>query len=154
MKKLIGLTTPIKAFAAMLFAGFIILYMIGGLLYAAFQETSFDYTISYVHLLQSLVFSMLISLLWGICFSDVVIKKGCFWLRQLLFDLSLALLLLLCFFTLSVISANSNTLWFVVAGVIIAFTIVLSILSEWYFKKRGVHYTALLRLYQAKQQLK
>ena len=154
MKKIIELTTPIKAFAAMLFAGFICLYIVGGVLYSAFLDSSFDHTISFVHLLQGLVFSMLISLLWGICFSDVVIKKWRFFLRHLLFVLSLAILLALCFFMFSVISTEWSTLWLVVAGVMIAFAIVLSILSEWYFKKTGEHYTELLKLYQANHQLK
>ena len=154
MKRIIELTTPIKAFAAMLFAGFICLYIFGGFLYATFLDTSFDYAISFIHLIQGIGFAMVISLLWGIFFSTVIIKKWSFILRQLLFDFSLAILFILCIFMFSVISTEWNLLWLTVAGVMIIFVIVLSIISEWYFKRTGEQYTELLKLYQSNHQLK
>ena len=153
MKKIIELTTPIKAFAAMLFAGFVILYMVGGVLYANFLDTSYDYTISFVLILLSIGFSTLLSLLWGICFSDVVIKKWRFIYRYLLFGFSALVLLGLSFVVSSLMSIERPMLWLIVALVIGIFAIVLAFLREWYFRKTGEHYTELLKLYQSNHQL-
>ena len=151
MKKIIELTTPVKAFAAMLFAGFICLYMVGGVIYANFVDASFDYTISFIHLLKGIGFSTLLSLLWGICFSDVVIKKWKFFHRYLLFDslagIVLVTLLLISYFT----SMDWLALWFIVAIIISIFTVVLALLREFHFRKTGAQYTELLRIYQANQ---
>ena len=152
MRKLIELTTPIKTFAAMLFAGFISLYIFGGVVYAAFVDDSFSYTISFIHLLQGIGFTMLISLLWGLCFSDVVIKKWTFFKRQVLFKMSLAILVALCIVMFSIIETEWAILWLNVAGVIVVFVIVLSYLSEWYFRKTSIRYTELLKIYQSKNQ--
>jgi len=149
MKKFIALVTTLKAFAAMLFAGFICLYIAGGVVYATFVDATFEYTISFIHLVQSIGFSVVLSLLWGVCFGHMVIKKWKFISRHLLFDLSLALLLTVCFFFFSVISTGWNTLWLISASVMVVFVIVLSVVSEWYFKKTGEQYTELLKIYQA-----
>ena len=153
MKKFITLTTLIKAFAAMLFAGFVVLYIVVGVLYAAVVDTSFDYTISFVLLLLGIGFSTLLSLLWGICFSDVVIKKWRFIYRYLLFDFSALVLLGLSFVASSLMSIERPMLWLIVAWVIAIFACVLALLREWYFRKTGEHYTELLKLYQSNHQL-
>jgi len=150
MKKVIELTTPIKTFAAMLFAGFICLYIIGGILYAGFVDDSFTYSISFTHLLKGIGFTLIISLLWGLCFSDVVIKKWAFFKKQILFKLLLAVLLACCFFMFSIVETNWSALWLVVAGTMTVFVIVLSYLSEWYFRKTSKQYTELLKVHQTK----
>jgi len=149
MKKFLVLTTTLKAFAAMLFAGFICLYIVGGIIYASFVDDTFGYTISFVHLLLSIGFSVIISLLWGICFGHMIIKKWRFLFRYLLFDLLLVALLALCIFSSSFISTQWNTLWLIIAVIMVAFVMVLSVISEWYFKKTGKQYTELLKIYQA-----
>ena len=150
MKKIIELTTIIKSFAAMLFAGFVCLYIFIGIVYAAFVDDSFTYAISFVHLLKGIGLATLISLTWGLCFSDVVIKKRTFLKRQILFKVSLAILLAFSFYTFTVIESGWAILWLIVAGTIIAFVIVLSYLSEWYFRKTSKRYTELLKIYQSK----
>ena len=153
MKKLIVLSTLIKAFAAMLFAGFVVLYMVGGVLYAYFVDSAFDYTISFIHLLLSIGFSTLLALFWGICFSDVVIKKWRFFFRYLLFDFLALLLLATSFIVSSRVAIEWSILWLFVACVITLFSIVLALLREWYFRKTGEHYTELLKLYQSNHRL-
>ena len=153
MKKIIELTTPIKAFAAMLFAGFICLYMAGGVLYVNFVDTSFDYTISFIHLLKGIGFSTLLSLLWGISFSDVVIKKWKFFHRYLLFDFSLLILAALSFLISSLISIEWSALWLISAIILYIFAAVLALLCELHFRKTGDQYTELLKIYQANQQI-
>jgi len=152
MKKIIELTTPIKTFAAMLFAGFICLYIVGGFIYASFIDNSFPYAISFVHLLKGIGFTMVTSILWGGCLSDVVIKKWTFFKRQILFKVSLAILLAFSFFTFSIIETDWEILWLIVAGILVAFVIVLSYISEWYFRKTSKRYTELLKIYQSSNQ--
>ena len=152
MKRIIELTTPIKTFAAMLFAGFICLYIFSGIVYAAFIYDAFAYTISFVHLLKGIGLTMLISLSWGLCLSDVIIKKWSFFKRQILFKLLLAILLAFSFFTFSVIETEWEILWLVVAVTIVLFVITLSYLSEWYFRKTSKRYTELLKIYQSENQ--
>lgn len=41
-----------------------------------------------------------------------------------------------------------TALLLVVAGVILIFVIVLSLVSEWYYKRSGIRYTSLLKAYQ------
>ena len=134
----------------MLFAGFICLYIFGGIVYGALIDSSFDYTISFVHLAMGIGFTLTISLLWGLFFGQVVIKDLEFLLRYLLFDVSVGALLLSCFFLFSITSMEGSVLWFVVASVIVIFVVVLAALSWWYFNKTGEHYTDLLKAYQSK----
>jgi len=141
--------TPLKAFTTLLFAGFMGIYMIGGFIYAQFFNNSFDYTISFIHLLQSFGFVISVSLIWGVCFSRSLIKKWKFFQRQLLFDLLLVLLFIGCFFLFSIISPDRNTLWLIVSGIHIFYLMVLSLIVEWYFRKTGEQYTKLLKIYQA-----
>ena len=152
MKKIIELTTIIKTFAAMLFAGFVCLYIFGGIMYAIFIDESFTYAISFIHLVKSIIFAMLISVLWGVSFSAVVIKKWPFYKRQILFKVSLALLFAFCFFMFSIIESSWEIIWLVIAGIMIVFVVILSYLSEWYFRKTSVRYTEMLKIYQSKNQ--
>jgi hypothetical protein len=141
--------TPLKAFTTLLFAGLMGIYMIGGLIYAHFFNDTFDYSISFIHLLQSFGFVIIVSLIWGLCFSRTLIKKWKFFQRQLLFDVLLAFLVVGCFFLFSVISSDGNTLWLIVSGIHIIYMMILSLIVEWYFKKTGEQYTELLKIYQA-----
>jgi len=150
MKKLIELMVPVKSFAAMLFAGFVCLYIFGGFVYGAFIDETFVYSISFWHLIAGIGFSMGLSLLWGFTFSDVVIKKWSFVKREMLFVLLVVLFGVAGFIKMQVIFASpGQDLLLIVAGVVLVFVIVLSLLSEWYFRKTSLRYTAMLKLYQA-----
>jgi len=149
MKKFIALTTTLKAFAAMLFAGFICLYMVGGVGYAILIDGAFDFTISFIHLVMAIGFTMSVSLLWGVCFGHVVIKDWAFASRYALFVFTLVILLATTFFYFSFLTTPWNLLWLTAATLIVAFVMVLSVVSEWYFKKTGEHYTDVLRIYQS-----
>lgn len=149
MKKFITMTATLKAFAAMLFAGFICLYMIGGVGYSMFIDGAFDFTISFIHLVMAIGFTMSVSLLWGVCFGHVVIKKRAFVSRYALFVFMLVMMLAITFLYFSFLTTPWNPLWLTTATLIVAFVMVLSVVSEWYFKKTGEHYTDVLRIYQS-----
>jgi len=50
----------------------------------------------------------------------------------------------------SIVETNWSALWLVVAGTMTVFVIVLSYLSEWYFRKTSKQYTELLKVHQTK----
>jgi hypothetical protein len=75
MKKIMAFVLPIKAMAAMIFAGFICLYMISGILYAVVTGVEFNYMIPFAFVFQGLGLSVLISILWELFFGNTVIKK-------------------------------------------------------------------------------
>jgi hypothetical protein len=149
MKKLISFVVPMKAYAALIFAGMIWLYVVSGVLYAQLTGAAFDYSIPFLFILQGLVLSMLISTLWSVFISDVLIKKLRFFARFLLFGFSLMILLSLCFLTFFAIPTNWAKLWLAVTAVIVFGIVILSCLSEIYFRKTGKLYTEALALYKA-----
>jgi hypothetical protein len=61
--------------AAMIFAGFICLYMISGILYTIVTGMEFNYMIPFVFVLQGLGLSVFISILWELFYGNVIIKK-------------------------------------------------------------------------------
>jgi len=150
MKKLIELMIPVKSFAAMLFAGFVCLYMAGGVFVATFIDGDFSYSITFLHLIFGIGFTMAISLLWGVAFSNTVIKKWSFAKREFIFVVLLAALAAGGMLKIKWFFASEWTpLLLVVAGAILGFVIVLSLVSEWYFQKTSIRYTSMLKAYQA-----
>ena len=147
MKKLINLSIPLKAFASMIFAGILVLYMVSGVAYTTFTGAYFDYAIPFAFVIQGAVLSMLISVLWGIFLSDVLIKKWRFALRLTLFAASLLPLLALCFFTFMTIPADWTVPWLLALAGIAKFVIFLALLHEWHYKKTGARYTQALQQY-------
>jgi phosphatidylserine synthase len=144
-----GFVMPLKAFAAGIFSGLMILYMITGFVFAGFTGEAFNYSIPFIFVFQGLILSILISILWGLFFSNVIIKKWRFFLRHIMFELSLLSLLAICFFTFLAIPTEWSKLWLIVAGILAFGVIILSSLSEMYFKKTGKHYTEMLKAYKA-----
>ena len=148
MKKIIALSVPLKAFAAMLFSGMMVLYMVSGTVYSLFVEEAFSFSIPFVFALQGLVLSMVISVMWGVFFSDVVIKKWRFFKRYLAFKLSLLPFLALCFFTFLAIPSEWAVPWFIVLLAIMVFIFVIAALNEVVFRRSGRHYTEALKAYR------
>jgi len=148
MKKIINFSVPLKAFAAMILAGFVILYMVSGTIYAMSTGEAFEYSIPFVFIIQGAVMASLISVLWGIFLSDAIIKEWRFFKRFIAFKMSLVPLLALCFFTFLAIPADWTIPWFItVVGISIG-VVALAIVSEAYFRKTGKKYTEALSLYK------
>ena len=145
MKNLINLVTPVKAFAAMIFTGIMILYMISGFLYDRFTENGFGYYIPFSFVLQGLVASLLISILWGIFLSSTFIKNWRFFSRLLGFKLSLVPLLGVSFFTVFAIPSEWSVLWFVGTVLVSMGLVLIAMVRETYFKRMGDQYTQALK---------
>lgn len=149
MKKLLGIVIPVKGFSAMIFAGLMVLYMIGGALYAALWHVRFEYTIPFVFVLEGLALSVLISVLWGILFSENILKKWRYFPRLVVFSLSLVILLSLCLLVFFAMPTHEAKLWLLVAGSVATAIIALSAICELYFRATGKRYTELLQKYKA-----
>ncbi|MCL2363762.1 MAG: hypothetical protein FWC71_03760 [Defluviitaleaceae bacterium] len=152
MKKLIEFSIPLKAFAAMILAGILVLYMVSGVAYTLLTDADFEYSIPFAFVIQGAVLSMLISVLWGVFLSDVLIKKWRFALRITLFAASLLPLLALCFFVFMTIPADWTLPWLLALGGIVKFVIFLAFLHEWNYKKTGERYTQALQQYVQRTQ--
>lgn len=152
MKKLISAVMPLKSFAAMIFTGFICLYMVTGVLCDIVLHQAFVYTIPFIFVLQGLLMSVLISVLWGIFLGDKIIKGWRYFPRLILFSFSLMVILAACFLTFLAIPTNWAKLWLLVSGCIAAGVIVLSIAAELYLRATGKRYTEILKEYQTGRQ--
>ena len=148
MRKLMVFVMPLKGFAAMIFAGSICLYMIGSVLYAVVMGDEFNYAIPFIFVLQGLGLSILISILWGVFFSNVVIKRWRFFLRHIVFVLSLLALLTICFLTFLTIPTDWSKLWLITVAILAIGITLISILCEMYFRKTGRRYTEILKTYK------
>jgi hypothetical protein len=148
MKKIMAFVLPIKAMAAMIFAGFICLYMISGVLYAVVTGVEFNYMIPFVFVLQGLGLSVLISVLWEIFFGNAIIKKWRFFLRHLMFGISLLALLAICFLTFLAVPTEWAKLWLITAGIAAVGVITISGIGEMYYRKTGKRYTEILKTYK------
>ena len=149
MKKLADFSMPLKMFASAIFTGFIILYMISGVAYATITGDDFVYAVPFVFILQGLLLSALISLLWGILFSDILIKSWRCSPRLILFSISLAVLLAVCVLTFVAIPTDWAALWLITNGAVCFGLIVFSIVNEMRLRATGRRYTEILKNFQA-----
>ena len=148
MRKLTEFVMPLKMFASAIFAGFMILYMVSGVLYAHVSGVDFVYAVPFVFVLQGLLLAALISLLWGILFSDVLIKTWRLFSRLIIFAVSLMALLVVCVLTFVAIPTDWARLWLITNGCIGLGLIVFAIVSEVRFKTTGRRYTEILNKYK------
>ena len=146
MKKLFYYTVPVKSFTALIFAGFIILYMITGFLYAFITGEAFEYAIPFVFAIQAAALSVIISVLGFFIFGDIIIKKMRNYLRLIIFALILLPVFALCFWVFYIIGWTN--LWFIIGGFMIIGLIIISVLFEIYFKLIGKRYTEMLNFYK------
>ena len=149
MKKLIQFSVPFKAFASMLFAGIITLYMVSSFLYTVITGEELSYSVPFIFILQGMGLSVLISLLWSLFYSNIVIKKWRLYIRHILFELSILALFAVCFFSFSSISTVWTKLWLAAVAAVSVFVIILFGICEMYFKKTGKRYTEILKSYQS-----
>ena len=148
MKKIIEIVMPFKSFTAMIFSGFMILYMVGTIIYSTITGHIYNYSIPFAYVLQSIGLSVIISVLWGVFFSKVIIKKWRFFLRHIMFELSVFSILGLYFLTFFNVSSEEAKLWFIVAVTVAFFVILLTSICEMYFRKTGKDYTEMLKTYK------
>ena len=150
IKRLAVFVMPLKMFASAIFAGFMILYMVSGVIYAYVTGNDFVYAVPFVFVLQGLLLAALISLLWGILFSDVLIKKWRCFPRLIVFSVSLTALLAVCVVTFISIPTDWANLWLITNGCIGFGLIVFAVVNELRFKATGRRYTEMLKNFQAK----
>ncbi|WP_088825579.1 hypothetical protein [Listeria goaensis] len=147
MNKIMAYILPMKNFAAMIFAGFIILYMVTGVLFGAIYNTDFDYKIPFTFVLQGLVLALLISCLWSILFNNK--RKSRTFIRLIIFAIILIGLVKISALALLTLSLQWVSLWIAVTAIITVGLIVIAILGELFFRKEGKRYTEKLKEYQA-----
>ena len=150
MKKMMQFVMPVKSLAAMVFAGLMCAYMAAGSLYAVITGTPFKYNIPFAFVLEGLMLSIVIAILWIVLLSDTFIKRMRFSPRLILFAVGLAAALGLCFLVFFARHTDWAKLWLIVIGVFVFAVIALSVLAELYFKATGRRYTELLKDYQTK----
>jgi len=149
MKNLIDFVMPIKLIAGGVLFGIIGFYMVVGTLYAQFTGVEFEYSIPFAFILQGAILSVAIAVLWEAFFGEVIIKKCRFFKRALLFNLSLILLIIACFFTSFALPTDWSYLWLAGAAIITLGIAVMSVLNEIYYRKTGKHYNKMLAKYKA-----
>jgi len=149
MKKMFAWLVPVKSLSAMLFAGFIVLYMAAGTLSALITGGGFEYAIPFAYALESAALSVVISVLWALMFSEIFIRKMRFYLRLIIFALSLLPVFAVCLLIFSVIPAGWSELWPFIAGAYVLGLVIISLLFECYFRVAGRRYTEMLNDYKA-----
>ena len=141
---------PLKMFASAIFAGFIILYMVSGVGYAYFAGVEdFIYAVPFVFVMQGFLLAALISLLWGVLFSDIFIKKWRTSARLIVFAVLLMILLAICVLTFMAIPTDWANLWLITNGCIGLGLIVFAAVNEIRFKATGRRYTEVLNKYKS-----
>jgi uncharacterized membrane protein YfcA len=147
MKKLMAVVLPMKNFAAMIFTGFIALYLVTGTLYAVCANAEFDFKIPFVFVLEGMALSLIISALWSALFSE---KRKCrAYIRLIAFAAALAASVIAGAFAFPVIPDRWSALWVAVTCCIVLGVIVMAILGEAYYRREGKRYTKALREFQA-----
>ena len=142
MKKLLLWSVPIKSLAAMLFAGFIFLYMMVGGFNAFMTEEIFEFSIPFVFAVQSAVLSALIAMLYASTFSDVIIKKMRYFQRMVIFLLVLIPLLAVHVWLFY------SVVWMIIAVAIGVGILLGSLVLDRYFKLVGKKYTNALEAFK------
>jgi len=150
MKKLMGLVITIKSYAAMVFSGLILAYMVAGWIYSTIRQEPFSNAIPFIFVMQGALLALAISVLWYLFFTGAVFKKLRYSIRLIGFVLILVLILtgfLLMFFSQP---TNWAKLWLIIAGLFVFVTAGISVLGEIYFRMTGKRYTQSLDKYKKK----
>jgi len=150
MKKLMDFVMPIKMIAGGVLVGLVGFYMVVGTIYARFSGVEFEYSVPFAFIIQGAVLALAIALLWELFLGETIIKKWRFFKRAIGFNLSLLVLVVLCFVTSFALPTDWANLWLIGTYAITIGMAVIVGLSEIYFRKTGRHYTQTLRAFQAK----
>ena len=150
MEKLLDFFMPLKMFASAIFAGFMILYMVSGVVYAYIADVDFVYSVPFVFVLQGLLLAAMISLLWALLFSDILLKNWRISPRLIIFSVFLMALFAVCVLTFVAIPTDWANLWLITNGCVGFGFIVFAAVNELRFKATGKRYTEVLKRFQAK----
>jgi len=149
MKKLLLWSVPFKSLSAMIFAGFIILYILTGSAYSFFISEAFEYSIPFAFAIQSAALSIVMSIMCALIFSDIFIKKMRYFQRVVIFVIALLPVLALSLLLFFSVPEELTILWLIIAGMILVGIIIVSFIFETYFKMVGKQYTEILRNYKS-----
>ena len=153
MRKLMAFVIPIKFIAGGVLAGLMGFYMVVGTLYAQLTGAEFEYSIPFAFILQGATLAVAIAVLWEMFFGEKIITKWRFFKRALAFNLSLILLIAICFFTSFALPTDWAHIWLIGVGCIALGIAVLSGLNEIYYRKTSERYNDMLRIYQKRQDI-
>ena len=148
MKKLLEFVMPIKFFAAMAFFGLIALYVVSGMLYVVITGNTIEYAVPFMFVFQSMVMSIVIAIFWSLFFNETISRKWRFFLRYILFSLSLFAFLTVCFFTFLAIPAEWVVHMFFVSIVVFIGTTIFLTINELHYRKTGERYMEILNVYK------
>ena len=148
MKKLIRFIMPVKTLAAMIFAGLMCAYVVAGALFGLIVYPGFEYTVPFIFVIQGVVMSIVIAVLWEYLLGGYWFKKMRYFPRLIIFAASMTILLSLGLLTFIPWHTNEAKLWLIVAGFVIAAIGVLSIIGEVYYRVTGKRYTKILENYK------
>jgi len=148
IKSLMDFAMPLKMFASAIFSGFMILYMMSGVVFAYFSGEEFTYAVPFVFVLQGLLLAALISFLWAVFFSEVLIKKWRCFPRLIIFSIALMALLAVCVLTFIAIPTDWAQLWLITNTCIGLGLIVFAIINEARLRATGRRYTEILNKYK------
>jgi len=148
MRRLIELVMPMKLFAAMIFFGLIALYVVGGMAHSIVMNEVIEHAVPFIYILQSMILSLVLSVIWALFFSDEAGKKWRFFIRYTLFSIIMFTTLIVCFFTfLAIPDEWAGTLLLVASVVFVGVTLFLSV-NEIYYRKTGERYMEILAAYK------
>ena len=151
MKKLMAFVIPVKFIAGGLLFGLIGFYMVVGTLYARLTGTAFEYSVPFAFIIQGAALAIAAAVLWEVFFGEKIIKKWRFFKRALTFNLSLMILIAICFFTSFALPTDLVYVWLIGIGIIVLGIAAMSGLNEIYYRKTGERYNEMLRIYQERQ---
>jgi len=125
-----------KALGAAMFMATAVIYMAIGAIFAVLNREGFNYQLPFAFLIQSMIVSLVSSLMWVVCFG--VIKSWKFFARYsmlLLFILALAGVSML----IPVVNAIEGHFIWIISGLIstFAFGTAVAVMSEKQLKKTG-----------------
>jgi len=148
MKKLMQWVMPAKNLAALVFAGLVCAYMVAGALIPVVTGVPFNYTVPFIFLLQGVVLSIVVAILWLALLGDQVSHRTRYLPRLAIFCVLAAVAGGLCLLNFFLMHTDWAKLWLIVAAAVVAGVVVLSLLGELYFRRTGKKYTEFLRVYQ------
>ena len=148
MRKLTEFVMPVKVFAAMIFFGLIVLYVVSGILYTTITGDTIIQAIPFVFIFQSAGISVVIALLWGLFFGGSTVRKSRFFLRYILFALLMLTTIVVCFFTFLAVPMEWTWFWFLSISIIFIGTTVFLSFNELYYKRTGEQYVEILNTYK------
>ncbi|MCL2483634.1 MAG: hypothetical protein FWF43_09535 [Propionibacteriaceae bacterium] len=145
MSRVVEVVMSAKTLAAMVFSGLMVLYLIGGALVTPVFGVSFNYTVPFIFVIEGLVVSVLISVVWTWLFGDQTHSTTRYFPRLVIFCLAMAVMLTLSVLVFFGWHTDWAKLWWIVMACVMAGIVVVSVIAEAYFRRTGRRYTQILQ---------